>query len=165
MPASEQVPQDEVITDSAYYTHATNLIHNAQKEILFSTFKLEAKPADSAKKVNLLLAELISISTLIPETKVLLNYTTPEQSISKVNLYPASHLKKCKVDVRYLQESRTIHAKVLIVDSKHMITGSHNWSIRSFTRNFELSLYLYDSPLIAITRAIFLQNFETARKF
>lgn len=165
MPANKETPQNEIIADASYYPRVTNLLHNAEKEILFSTFKLESKPTDSAKKVNLLLAELISVSTLIPTTKVLLNYTTPGQSISKINLYPASHLKKCGVDVRYLQESRTVHAKVLIVDQKHMIIGSHNWSIRSFTRNLELSLYLYDSPLIAITRAIFLRNFETARKF
>lgn len=154
-----------LVVDDQYYDLATHLITHAQKEILFCTFKLEACPKPRTKKISLLLGRLISVSSLIPSTKVILNSPAPGVSIAKVNACAAHSMKKCGIDVRYLPDRRTAHAKLLIVDEAHLILGSHNWSLQSLTNNFEVSLYLQDAVLIWQVRNVFLNTFNSATKF
>lgn len=153
------------VFDQEFYFTARDLIHEARHEILFSTFKLESKPSPLATQVNLLLSELISVSTLIPTTQVLLNYNSPQNSISKINFFSASQLKKHRIDVRYLPNARTVHAKLLIVDQKHVLLGSHNWSIASLTKNFEVSLHTQHPETVAQVRVSFLNVFQDAKPF
>jgi phosphatidylserine/phosphatidylglycerophosphate/cardiolipin synthase-like enzyme len=154
-----------LIVDDQYYDIATHLISHARKEILFCTFKLESCPAPRTKKISLLLSRLISVSSLIPETKVILNSPAPGVSIAKVNACAAHSMKKCGIDVRYLPDRRTAHAKLLIVDEAHLILGSHNWSLQSLTNNFEVSIYLQEPELISQARDAFLNAFQSATKF
>jgi phosphatidylserine/phosphatidylglycerophosphate/cardiolipin synthase-like enzyme len=74
-------------------------------------------------------------------------------------------MRKCNIDVRYLPDRRTAHAKLLIVDEAHLILGSHNWSLQSLTNNFEVSIYLQDQNTVWQTRDAFLNTFNSAVKF
>lgn len=154
-----------LIIDDQYYELAARLITEAKKEILLSTFKLESCPAPRTKKINLLLSRLISKASTISETKIILNSPAPGISIAKVNACAAQSMKKCGIDVRYLPDRRTAHAKLLIVDQAHLILGSHNWSLQSLTNNFEVSLYTQDIEIVSEARNIFLNVFESAAKF
>lgn len=42
-----------------------------------------------------------------------------------------------------------IHIKMIIVDDRHVVFGSHNFSQSAFTSNIELSAVLRDTPKIA----------------
>ena len=42
----------------------------------------------------------------------------------------------------------TTHSKVLIVDDRHVVVGSHNWTAGSFYQYDDTSLYV-DSDLLA----------------
>lgn len=154
-----------LFVDKNFYGAALNLIHDAKKEILMSTFKLQLIQGKSGEKVVRLVSELISISSLIKNTKVLLNMDSLKGGTGKINLLAADQLKKSGIEVRYLSDGRTMHSKTLIVDSERMIIGSHNWSIASISRNFELSIHVKKHQIISETRAIFLSVFENAKKF
>ncbi|RKG65496.1 hypothetical protein D7V80_23165 [Corallococcus sp. CA054B] len=56
-------------------------------------------------------------------------------------------LKARKVPVRYDAASRLTHSKLVLVDGRHLVMGSHNWTLSSFTRYDETSLYLDSEPL------------------
>lgn len=40
--------------------------------------------------------------------------------------------------------SRLLHSKIIIIDEKHLIIGSHNYTQNAFTANFESSIILKD---------------------
>lgn len=60
----------------------------------------------------------------------------------------AGHLRRAGVRVVLDEEERTTHAKVLVVDDRQVVVGSHNWTRSALIANREWSL-LIDDPAIA----------------
>ncbi|MDA3963180.1 MAG: phospholipase D-like domain-containing protein [Planctomycetota bacterium] len=50
---------------------------------------------------------------------------------------------------------RTTHAKIVLVDDRHAVLGSHNWTRSAFVRNREVSVYHQDANLIAELEPLF----------
>ncbi len=61
---------------------------------------------------------------------------------------PAAWLQAKGVTVVLDEEDRTTHAKVLVVDRRHVLLGSHNWTASALTRNREAAVVL-DDPTLA----------------
>lgn len=57
-------------------------------------------------------------------------------------------LQQSGVRVVLDEEKRTTHAKVLVIDDRHVVVGSHNWTRSALTSNREWSL-LIDDPEVA----------------
>lgn len=53
-------------------------------------------------------------------------------------------LQKLGVTARKPESRRLLHSKLLIIDEKHLIIGSHNYTQNAFTSNFEASVILRD---------------------
>lgn len=49
-------------------------------------------------------------------------------------------LTKVGVKVRQLKDRRTLHTKLVIVDSRTLVIGSHNFTRNAFTSNIETSI-------------------------
>ena len=49
-------------------------------------------------------------------------------------------LKKVGVHARTLNDNRTLHAKLIIIDSETLVIGSHNFTKNAFSSNIEASL-------------------------
>ncbi|MCY1036589.1 phospholipase D-like domain-containing protein [Corallococcus sp. BB11-1] len=64
-----------------------------------------------------------------------------------INLSAFQALTARKVPVRYDTATRLTHSKLVLVDGRHLVMGSHNWTLSSFTRYDETSLYLDSEPL------------------
>ena len=45
------------------------------------------------------------------------------------------------------EEDRTTHAKVLVVDDRHVIVGSHNWTRSALAANREWSVEIDDAVI------------------
>lgn len=50
-------------------------------------------------------------------------------------------LEKEGVICKVLTTNKTLHTKILILDRFHIVLGSHNYTERAFTENYELSVY------------------------
>lgn len=61
----------------------------------------------------------------------------------------AEHLKRSGVRVVLDEAERTTHAKVLVVDDRQVVVGSHNWTRSALTANREWSV-LIDDPEVAM---------------
>jgi len=60
------------------------------------------------------------------------------------------------VDVRVDEMNRTSHSKLLVIDQRWVVMGSHNWTWSALSRNREASLLCDDSALAAeIEREVF----------
>ncbi|MBA7496974.1 Cardiolipin synthase [subsurface metagenome] len=63
----------------------------------------------------------------------------------KENLFCANDLVKFDVECKELRLTRVCHAKMVIVDDREILLGSHNWTFNSLTRNLEISALIIDS--------------------
>jgi len=54
----------------------------------------------------------------------------------------ACKLRKAGVDVKKFVSKHLLHCKLMIIDDKIVITGSHNYTQSAFEANFEISVIL-----------------------
>jgi phosphatidylserine/phosphatidylglycerophosphate/cardiolipin synthase-like enzyme len=73
-------------------------------------------------------------------------------------------LQSQNIEAKALNTSKLVHAKLMIIDSEKVITGSHNYTQFAFHINFELSLVL-DGENVAKDFNIFFQNLWNLDKF
>lgn len=57
-------------------------------------------------------------------------------------------LKSEKIQARKISSTTLVHAKMMIIDSKILIIGSHNYTQAAFTTNQEISSIFYDDQHI-----------------
>jgi phosphatidylserine/phosphatidylglycerophosphate/cardiolipin synthase-like enzyme len=72
---------------------------------------------------------------------------------SDKHVAPAAWLRAHGVLVVIDELDRTTHAKTLVVDDRHVVIGSHNWTHSALTANRELSLAVDDPRLAAAVAA------------
>lgn len=53
-------------------------------------------------------------------------------------------LRDSKIFCKKPLSRRLLHSKIMIIDGKHLIIGSHNYTQNAFTSNFEASVILRD---------------------
>lgn len=53
----------------------------------------------------------------------------------------AAELGRFGIDAKVLPTSRLLHTKLLILDARRIILGSHNYSENAFTYNYEVSVF------------------------
>jgi phosphatidylserine/phosphatidylglycerophosphate/cardiolipin synthase-like enzyme len=73
---------------------------------------------------------------------VLLNIESQGHAITRINSRTASFLQQRGVQVKFGTIGTTTHAKMVIVDDRFVVLGSHNFSKGAFSRNQECSVLL-----------------------
>lgn len=76
--------------------------------------------------------------------RVLLHPGSPSDYISSKNAATAAIINQSGGQAKFTSRSGVLHAKVLIIDKKIAIIGSHNYSHRSFSSNVEISVLVDD---------------------
>lgn len=74
------------------------------------------------------------------KVRVLLNIESMGHAITKINQRTEQFLRLAGCEVKFGQIGVATHAKVLIIDDRILILGSHNISKGSFSRNQEASI-------------------------
>lgn len=65
------------------------------------------------------------------------------------NEYPTiAVLKRNGIKARKIETTRKVHAKLMIIDNKIAIIGSHNYSMGAFTTNYEISVITQDEEVV-----------------
>ncbi len=58
--------------------------------------------------------------------------------------YSNDILSELGIDVCEYKHRGTLHSKIILIDNKDLILGSHNFTQSAFTSNIEVSLYIKD---------------------
>lgn len=153
----------KIIRNEEYLAAAEPMILEARRRIDICTFKFEISRRADARGLNRLIQALYSMSSSRVSVKVLLNITGRRGTLSRLNLAAGRILQVHNIDVRYLPDNRCQHAKILLVDKCQGIIGSHNWSYRSMTENFEASVAIYHAGLLARLQAHFEKIWESSQ--
>jgi len=77
----------------------------------------------------------------------------------------SSYSQLMRAGVRiYEYEPGYIHAKMILSDDDHCITGTFNMDYRSFYLHYENGVYICDAPVLAEMKADFLETFAKSRE-
>ena len=136
----EQETMIVLLPDEDYYRWVRNMIAVANESIHVAVFSIKYDPKESVGNdpVNYLLAKLVDAKRRGLDVKVIVDDYTYEKYRDTIN-----YLKREGVQVR-LDPSRstTMHVKLVIVDSKWLFVGSHNWTESALKYNREYSVLI-----------------------
>ncbi|WP_052884151.1 phospholipase D-like domain-containing protein [Infirmifilum uzonense] len=128
----------EIINDRDYYPKLLSLLSSANRSIYVAMFEFKSDTDEISRIVEILIGK----SKKGVDVKVVLENTIDDNELTYRRLLANG------VPVRFDTRAKTTHAKLIIVDGRFVIVGSHNWSYMAMMRNHEASV-LIDSPEIA----------------
>ena len=153
-----------VLLDEKFIVYAHELVKNAEKEICLCSFKIEINEKPLGRSLKGFFDTLAEKAALGIKVKILFNWRPNERNVPRTNKTTALTLKAKGVQLKYLTNDRCCHAKILIVDRKKGIVGSHNLSVCSITSNFEISYTIPNNDEIAEVQRIFDDVFAAAKE-
>lgn len=115
------------------------LINEAKKSIQIIVFEWIWYPNNNTKSIQLFNQSIIRAKNRGVNIEVVAN----SMPIVKV-------LNELNIKARKLSTRKLIHSKVMIIDEKDVVIGSHNYTQNAFTSNFEVSVYIKDAENIKI---------------
>ena len=148
-PAAESLPP-ALLEGPAYETRLHDLLAGATTSV-DAVIYLVHLPADAraGHPVRRLLDHLAATHRRGVVVRVLFDAGAPPgESEAKPNLPAAQALRSAGVAVRWDEDDRTTHAKAVVVDGRHCLVGSGNWTASALRNNRELNVYL-DSVALA----------------
>jgi len=89
------------------------------------------------------------------KVRVLLNIESMGQALTRINTRTAGFLERAGVEVKFGQVGVATHAKMMIIDDRILVLGSHNYSKGAFSRNQEASIVVEGRDEIVPFRTYF----------
>lgn len=153
----------KVIRNEEFRAVAMAILANARRSVDICTYKFELSTRPGARELNSLVEKLYALANNKVLVRVLLNITGRRGTLSRLNQAAGRILQEHLIEVRYLPDNRCQHAKILIVDKCCGIIGSHNWSVRSMTENFEVSVAINHAGLLEEIQAHFEKIWKSSK--
>lgn len=153
-----------VVRNEQFVAVAQALLADARRDIDICTYKFEISKRPDALGLNSLIGTLYGLQAGGVKIRVLLNITEKRSGLSRLNENTGKALKAHGIEVRYLPDNRCQHAKMILVDRCVGIIGSHNWSPKSMTENFEVSVAIYHAGFLEEIQNHFNKIWESSKK-
>lgn len=159
----------EWLFDEQYIAFVRACLNSARKSVLVQQFVVDPRPEeDLGGEVRYLLHALAEAAHRGVDVRVLLAQVLVERPLPiDINEPAARFLLKRGVEVRRCPEAlgTQMHAKVLLVDHKIVVTGSHNWTPSAFRINSESSIVLNSEECAAYVEARFAGLWPKAQSY
>ena len=123
--------QIQIISGSDFPKKTIPLIDNAQQSIDIIVFDWRWYPQDPGAQCQLFNQAIVRASN----KKVVVRAIANNDQVIEI-------LKSVGVNAKRLISTKLMHCKLMIIDKKIVITGSHNYTQSAFQMNFELSVIL-----------------------
>lgn len=137
-----EIGPDQIIpvTDQDYFPYVHKLLSEAGNSVHMVMFDVKYYPDHNNSKENILLEDLISLAGRGVEVRIVTDQYLTEKPV-------LTHLRENGVEIKYDQEGRTTHSKLIIVDGRYVLVGSTNWGYYSIERNHEANVLIYSERL------------------
>lgn len=116
------------------------LVNEASQTIDILMYEWKWYGHESAGGVQKLNLALVAASRRGVKIRVLLNQESMGHAITKINSRTANFLRQYGVEVKMSPCGQVTHAKMMVLDKRILVLGSHNYSKGAFSRNQEASI-------------------------
>ena len=138
--------QVQDISDRAYEPAVIDLINSAKESIVISLYMLVASEKGPIALLMKDLEEALDRGVSV-EIYLNTNFTGDMTGLTSEEK-PFKRLEEKGAIINPVSRKYMLHDKLIIVDSRYVVEGSHNWSINALRQNLESSA-LIDSPAFA----------------
>ena len=159
--SAADAPAPALLEGPAYETRLHDLLDEAKVSVDAVIYLVHLPPgARRGQPVRRILDHLAATRRRGVAVRVLFDGGTaateadPDADL-RPNLPAAKALRAAGVDVRFDEEERTTHAKAVVVDGRHCLVGSGNWTSSALRNNRELNVYLDSVALAQQFAAVF----------
>ena len=129
-------PQLKLLVEEDYYDTLVELLNRANNSIYVAMFSMKYDPRDKDDPANDLIEALAAAAEKGIHVVVVLD------DYPWWNERTAEYLRNHSVEVHIYMGEESMHAKVVVVDSKIVVLGSHNWSESGLAYNHEVSILI-----------------------
>lgn len=144
-----------LITNQNYIQIVEHLINQATKEILMTVFCARFIKSNNYPGSKTILKALARAQTRNVDVGILLHGGTNFSRVSKWNKASLRIFRDFGLTPKIAAPDITLHSKLIIIDGKILIVGSHNLTESSLTRTQELSVAIEDNDLAQQARTFF----------
>lgn len=135
------------LPDATYYETLLSLLENAGQSVDISMFLFKTSDRKDNRPGRIAKA-LIAARERGVRVRVILENSGYDEKLNENNKRVADLLKKNRILVEFDSPRRTNHSKVIVVDRRYCLVGSHNLTHAALAYNHEVSL-LIDSRALA----------------
>jgi len=151
-----QEPRVTFLANTAYFDVLIPHLTQAKQEIVVSMF-LFALGDHENNRANQVKSALIDAVKRGVRVRVLLDVSEGEDFSTEANRGVAKELGQHGIAVQFDSPARTTHTKLVIIDQRYVLLGSHNFTHSALRHNNEASL-LIESPKLAQQALAYLQH-------
>ena len=148
MPAA--ISKTQLITGSNYSKYVRNLFEQAQHSISVAVFDWRWYKYDPASPMQLLNQSLLHASRRGCNVRAFTSSRDIANLLISLGIKAKSH-----------QHRSLFHPKLVIIDAKHVVIGSHNWSNSAMEKNVEASVHIQDEQLATQSLLYFEQIWQS----
>jgi phosphatidylserine/phosphatidylglycerophosphate/cardiolipin synthase-like enzyme len=153
-----QEPRVTFLPNEAYFDALIPHLTQAKQEIVLSMF-LFAPGDHENNRANQVREALIEAVKRGVRVRVFLDISADEDFSTEANRGVAKDLRRHGVTVQFDSPERTTHTKLVIIDQRFVLLGSHNFTHSALRHNNEASV-LIESPKLAQQALAYLQRIE-----
>lgn len=136
----------QVIADQEYFPTLLTLIQHARQSIELSMFIFKTTTSPQ-NRPTMIAKELGNAVRRGVKVEILLEKSGYDPKLNEENEKVAAKLRRQGVTVRFDSPEVTTHTKVVIVDRRLVLLGSHNLTHAALAYNHEISLLIDSQPL------------------
>jgi hypothetical protein len=153
----------QVLTPDNYAEAVAPVIRAAKKKLYFQNQYIKVSELVGEKFADLLDALLTKVADGIEDVRIILRKLPKASDELEALQYYASQNFGID-DLSFIKYQPGCHTKGIIVDSKVVVVGSHNWSNQGVSQNRDASLIFFNSDIAKYYEQIFLHDFEVLAK-
>lgn len=145
--AAEPAKNVELIPSGKYFDRVHSLLNEASKSVFVVMYSFVYYPEYPLSPSNVLVQDLINAKKRGVNVDVLLDVSNFDEKGTKENQKTGEILSHNGVKVHYDKMDVSTHAKVVVIDSRYAVVGSHNWTYSGLSQNNEFSVAIDSEEL------------------
>ena len=140
-------PRVTWLADEAYFEALISHLTQAQQEIVISMFLFAPGDHENNRATQVKQALIDAVKRGV-QVRLFLEVSDGEDFSTEANRGVAKELRRQGITVHFDSPSQTTHTKLVIIDQRYVLLGSHNFTHSALRHNHEASV-LIESPKLA----------------
>lgn len=138
------MPQIETIIGKEFSQKVIPLIGQSKKSIDIIVYDWRWYPDQIGSAIQKFNNAIINSARKGRKVRVITNRPYVNKILSQLN-----------IEVKKIPSKKTLHTKLMIINNKTAILGSHNYTMNAFTINFEVSVIIQDEVIVKRLKTYF----------
>jgi phosphatidylserine/phosphatidylglycerophosphate/cardiolipin synthase-like enzyme len=153
----------QLLTPDNFAEAVAPVIRKAKKKLYFQNQYIKVNEDPSKQFESLLDAVLRKVADGLEDVRIILRKLPNSAKELEALQYYALENYKIE-DLSFIRYQPGSHTKGIIVDSKNVVIGSHNWSNSGVTNNRDASLIFFNADIAQYYEEVFLYDFDKLAK-